>query len=135
MGALIDTCVWIDFFHPKSTKALRQIAADQIDREDAVICEPVFAEIFHGLPSAKAGRVIEHLQTVPLLPTPHSLWKETANFIRTCTSHGRPVGTMDAVIAVIAKHHSSEVVTFDRGFEAFGVHCQVSLHFLDHPKR
>ncbi len=134
MGALIDTCVWIDFFHPKSTKALRQKAADQIDREDAVLCEPVFAEIFHGLPASKTGRVIEHLQTVPLLSTPSSLWQETAEFIRACTNHGRPVGTMDAVIAVIAKTHSVEVVTFDRGFEPFRDYCDVKLHLLNHPK-
>ena len=133
MGTLIDTCIWIDFFHPKASKALRHLAADQIDREDALLCEPIFAEIFHGLPASKVVRVVEHLETVPMLPTPPSLWRDAAQFIRTCTGRGKPVGTMDAVIAVIAKQHGASIVTFDGGFLPFRDHCGVDLLLLDRP--
>jgi predicted nucleic acid-binding protein len=133
MGALIDTCVWIDFFHVKTPPALRSLAADQINREDALLCEPVFAEIFHGLSASKAGRVLAHMNTMPMLPTPASLWRDAAELIRICTGKGRPVGTMDAVIAAIAKRTDSTIVSFDGGLAPFHEHCGVKLLLLKHP--
>lgn len=133
MRTLIGSCVWIDFFHPKSSRALRQLAADYIDREDALICEPIFTEICQGLPANKAERVIEHLATVPMLPTSGSLWRDAAELIRICTSKGQPVGTLDAVIAGIAKQSGSTLVTFDSGFSPFRAHCGVEVLLLKHP--
>jgi predicted nucleic acid-binding protein len=133
METLIDTSVWIDFFHPKTPLPVRETARQLIIRSDAVICEPVWAEIFHGMPDRHADRVQRHLATVPMLPTPSNLWREVVPVVRTCIRKGNPVGTLDALIAVIALAHGARIVSFDHGFLPLQKHCGVALELLPRP--
>jgi hypothetical protein len=130
MESLIDTSVWIDFFHPKTPATVRELARQCISRQDAVICEPVFAELFHGMPDRYADRVARYLATVPMLPTPASLWREVVPVIRACTRKGSPIGTVDAIIAVIALQNRARIVTFDHDFLTLHQYCGVDVEIL-----
>lgn len=133
METLIDTSVWVDFFHPKTPVGVRRLAREYILRSDATICEPIQAEIFHGMPDHHADRVQQHLATIPMLPTPSNLWREVISVIRACTRRGSPIGTMDALIAVIALEHGARIVTFDRDFQTLNKHCGVKVEWLPRP--
>ena len=133
MGSLIDTSVWIDAFHSKSNDALKELASAAIDRDDAVLCEPVYLEFFRGIREAEAGRAQSLLATMPMLPTPPSLWRDALPLLRTCAGEGFTINILDALIAVIALEHAATVVTFDRDFLSLQLHCGVSIELLTRP--
>jgi len=133
METLIDTSVWIDFFHPKTPVEVRKLARQYILRSDAAICEPVCAEIFHGMPDRQAERVQRHLATVPMLPTPSNLWREVISVIRACARKGCAIGTLDALIAVVALEHGARIVSFDHDFLMLHKHCGVEIEWLARP--
>ncbi len=130
MGALIDTSVWIDAFHPNSPGAVKGLASDAIDRADAVLCEPVDLEFFRGIRDSETKRARGFLSTMPMLPTPASLWRDALPLLRTCAKEGFTINILDALIAVIALKHAATVVTFDRDFLSLQKHCGVSVELL-----
>jgi predicted nucleic acid-binding protein len=85
------------------------------------------------MPDRHADRVQRHLATVPMLATPSNLWREVVPVVRTCTRKGNPVGTLDALIAVIALAHGARIVSFDHGFLPLQKHCGVALELLPRP--
>lgn len=117
MAAVIDTSVWVDLFHPKTPIAIREIARRAVEREDAMMCEPVRLEFLRGVPDQHLDAVTKFLDTVPLLGTPPSLWSTALDLARSCYREGRPVSGMDTLIAAVCSHHRTELVTFDQGFE------------------
>ena len=133
MGALIDTSVWIDAFHPKTPKSVKAMAINAIDRADAVLCEPVSLEFFSGVSDRELLRAENYLGTVPMLPTPSSLWREALPLLRTCLKNGHPVGPLDALIAVIALKNDATVITFDKDFLILQEHCGVAVEILSRP--
>jgi predicted nucleic acid-binding protein len=133
MGALIDTSVWIDAFHPKSSASVKGLTAAAIERADAVLCEPVYLEFFRGVPDSETKRAQAFLSTLPMLSTPPSLWRDALPLLRTCAKHGSFINTLDALITVIALKHDVSVVTFDRDFLSLQEHCGVSVEFLQRP--
>lgn len=133
MAALIDTSVWIDAFHPKSPDEVKGLAAAAIDRADAVLCEPVYLEFFRGVPDSETKRAQGFLSTLPMLPTPPTLWRDALPLLRTCAKKGSTINILDALIAVIALKHAATVVTFDRDFLSLQQHCGVSVEFLQRP--
>ena len=133
MGALIDTSVWIDAFHPKSPDAVKGLAAAAIDRADALLCEPVYLEFFRGVRDSETKRAQSFLSTLPMLPTPASLWRDALPLLRTCAKEGFTINILDALIAVIALKHAATVVTFDRDFLSLQKHCGVSVELLQRP--
>lgn len=133
MGALIDTSIWIDAFHPKSSDEVKALATATIDRADAVLCEPIYVEFFRGVPDSETGRTQNFLATLPMLPTPQALWRDALPLLRTCMKKGAPINILDALIAVIALKHGATLVTFDRDFLNLKQHCGLSVEFLQRP--
>ena len=133
MGALVDTSVWIDAFHSKSPDAVKVMAAAVIDRADAVLCEPVYLEFFRGVPDSESKRAQGFFSTLPMLPTPPSLWRDALPLLRTCAKKGSTINILDALIAVIALKNSATVVTFDQDFLSLQQHCGVSVELLQRP--
>ncbi len=133
MGALIDSSIWIDAFHPASPSAVKALAGSVINRADAVLCEPVHVEFFRGMPDRDAPRAERFLATLPMLLTPLTLWRDALPLLRSCAREGATIGTLDALIAVIALKHRATIVTFDRHFLSLQHHCGVSVEFLPRP--
>ena len=46
---------------------------------------------------------------------------------------GAPIGTMDALIAVIAMAHGARIVTFDQDFLVLQKHCGIGVEWLSRP--
>ena len=133
MGTLIDTSVWIDAFHSRTPRAIKRVAAGAINRADALLCEPVHLEFFRGVPDRELTRAQRFLGTVPMLPTPASLWRDALAILRTCEKKGAAISTLDALIAVIASAHNATIATFDQDFLILQKHCDVSVELLPRP--
>ena len=117
MAAVIDTSIWVDLFHPKTPPGARTAARLAVEREDAVLCEPVCLEFLRGVPASHYSAVRDFLESVPILPTPPVLWAEALRLARDCYRGGHPVSSMDTLIAGVCVLHRAELVTFDQGFE------------------
>lgn len=131
MEALIDTCVWVDFFRPKTPAWIRAMASAAINRPDAVICEPVRLELLRGVPAGSESRPARFLATLPLLPTPRELWSEALRHAQACTKGGLTPSTIDLLIATVAVHHRACLVTFDEDFVRMAAHLPLQVEYLD----
>lgn len=133
MGTLIDTSVWIDAFHSRTPVTVKAAATAAINRPEALLCEPVHLEFFRGVPERDLARAQKFLGTVPMLPTPISLWRDALALLRICEKKGVAISTLDALIAVIALEHNATIATFDQDFQILQEHCGVSVEFLPRP--
>ena len=109
---------------------MRETARIAVERDDAMLCEPVRLEFLRGVPNAHYAAVERFLTTVPLLSTPATLWADALRFARDCHRKGHPVSSMDTVIVAICVHHGAELITFDRGFEPLAKIGQFRLTVL-----
>jgi predicted nucleic acid-binding protein len=133
VAAVIDTSVWVDLFHPKTPAAVREAACAAVGREDAALCEPVRLELLRGVPDAQLPAVERLLSTVPLLPTPATVWADALSLARRCYREGAPVSSMDTLIAAICTRHQAELVTFDQGFAVLARLARFRLTVLARP--
>jgi predicted nucleic acid-binding protein len=130
MGTLIDTSVWIDAFHPKTPREIKEMAGMAINHPGAVLCEPVYVEFFRGIPDREMDKMQGYIATIPMLLTPVSLWKEAIPLLRSCMKNGTPVNILDTLIAIIALKNEVTVVTFDTDFLTLQKHCGVEVELL-----
>ena len=137
MAAVIDTSIWVDLFHPKTASPVRNLARDAVNREEAVLCEPVKLELLRGVPDAHYKDVIRYLDTLPVLPSPASLWTDALALARRCFRSGYPVSSMDTLIAATCAAHRAELLTFDRDFVPLGElgGFKVTVLERDHPSQ
>jgi len=130
VASLIDTSVWIDAFHARTPTAIRLVAATAINRPDAVICDPICLELLRGVPEREVARVERHLATVPMLPSPSSLWRDAIPLLRACARRGNFVNTLDGLIAAVALNHRATIVTFDSDFLLLQEVSELQVEFL-----
>jgi predicted nucleic acid-binding protein len=131
MEALIDTCVWVDFFRPKTPAPVRAMAHAAINRPGAVVCEPVWLELLRGVSAKDHDRPARLLATLPLLATPRELWSDALQHAQACTKGGLAPSTIDLLIATVAMHHRACLVTFDEDFVRMAAHLPLQVEYLD----
>lgn len=117
MASVIDTSLWIDFTRARSPKSIKRFIAPFILDPDAHLAQPVTFEILRHATSAESRQLSQQFATLPVLPTPPSLWTLAADLGQACRRKNVTVGSLDLLIATIALHHDAEVVTFDGDYE------------------
>jgi predicted nucleic acid-binding protein len=113
---IIDSSVWVDFFRGSSPAALKHQAAKLIEDERAMLCEPVLFELLRATPAAARKNVQSQLELLPLVRTPHRLWRDAARLGQKCLGRGFVPPAMDLLIAQVCLDHDLELVTFDQHF-------------------
>ena len=116
MATMIDSSVWVDYFHPKTPRAIRQTARGVILHADAALCEPILFELLRGAPKNQRAIIEAHFATMPVLHTPASLWRDARQLGQACHDRGMIAGSMDLLIASICIHHNVALVSFDAEF-------------------
>jgi predicted nucleic acid-binding protein len=128
---IIDSSVWIDFFRPSTSAALKHQAAKLIEDEGAMLCEPVLFELLRAAPAAARKNVQAQLQLLPLVRTPHHLWRSAAQLGQKCLGRGIVPPAMDLLIAQICLDHNLELVTFDQHFADIARVSTLRVKILD----
>jgi predicted nucleic acid-binding protein len=114
--SLIDTCVWIDHLRPGTPERIRQVADEAVNRQAAVVCEPVWFELLRQSPKSERAGIEKRLLTFPMLSTPADLWRRATIYGQQCRDKGVQAGCADLLIATLCRHHEVALVTFDRHF-------------------
>jgi predicted nucleic acid-binding protein len=117
MECLIDTSVWIDHLRPGTPEKIRQVTYAVLNRQEAVVCEPVWFELLRQSPKSERAGVEKRLLTFPMLSTPADLWRRATAFGQQCRDAGVNAGVTDLIIATLCRHHKAALVTFDRHFQ------------------
>jgi toxin FitB len=122
---LLDTNVVSDSSRPRPDLAVRKWFSAQ-KPSDLFICTPVLAELRYGIERLPAGnrreflegwlRIIE-IEGFPdrILPFDRNAAYEFGRLLHQRTSKGRPLRTMDAIIASIARAERATLATRDVG--------------------
>ena len=117
MATVIDTSVWVDFFRPATPAAVRHAAAEAILQADAALCEPVWFELLRHVPPRQQTPILAHVNSMPWLATPATLWREAMQLGQAARAAGLTTGSMDLLIAAVCLHHKATLVAFDRDYE------------------
>ncbi len=133
MGQVIDICVWIDHLRERTSEGTRQIADAAIHAEDALLCEQVRFELLCGASRRERPLLLRRLETMPLLRTPPSLWREAATLAARACDEGLHLPSVDLLIATLCVHHSVTLTTFDGHFDKLAECSELRVNLLIRP--
>ncbi len=131
MARLIESTLWVDLTRKKSPPALKSRILPWILDPTACICEPIAFEVLRHATPKEQKQIKAQFETLPLLPTPSHLWRDATQLGQQCRASGFNVGSMDLVIATIALHYDSEIVTFDSDFLGIASVSNLRVHHLE----
>ncbi len=110
MRALVDTSVWIDFYHPKGNAAVKRHLAHALEHDDVAVAPPIVTELLAGTRSDKESeQVLGDLQAVRLLPLAWDEAVTAGRFARVLASSGQRIPLVDLLIAAAGYLNNYEV--------------------------
>lgn len=130
MATVIETSMWVDFFRLKTPLAVKHQIRPWILREDAALCEPVVCELLRSAAPRERPLIERHFASMPMLPTPVTLWSEATRLGQDCTDAGLRVGALDLLIATVCLHHAASLVSFDDDFARMARLCRLQARVL-----
>lgn len=130
---LIDSSLWIDYFRPKTPRSVKRLIDHIVSGADVVTCEPVLFELMRATSRRESAMLAEYFATIPVLPTPETLWKEAGVLGQKCFAAGVLPRSLDLLIAQVSLHHDSTLTTFDDHFEQIATVCQLNVNLLLRP--
>ena len=130
MARLIETSLWIEFIRAH-TPAQRKLAIQPwILDPSACLCEPIAFEVLRHAKKNERKRIEAQFDTLQLLPTPATLWRDASRLGQLCQENGFNAGSLDLLIATLAIHHDAELVTADADYLAIARSTSLRLQFL-----
>jgi toxin FitB len=128
---IVDTNVISEGMRPRPDANV-QAWIDAQQQENLFLCTPVLAELFYGIERLPAGARRTHLEQVVLrmeatfaervLGVDRAAAVEYGKLVGQRDRIGRATGTMDALIAAIARAHRATLATRDiHGFADLGI--------------
>lgn len=133
MARLIDSSLWVDFTRSQSPPALKALIHPWILNPEACLCEPVVFEILRLATPAERPLIEAQFETLPLLATPPTLWRDATRLGQRCRDQGHTPGSLDLLIAASALHHEAVLITFDAGFSPLADLSALRLELLTRP--
>lgn len=117
---LVDTSAWIEFYHPQGASGVKRLLAEALERHEIAVVAPIVLELLQGAKTQNAYKTLrDDLHALLCLPVG---WEEAviaAKLGWELRRAGRPVPTVDLLIAAAAQQHTCEIWHF--GDEHFKV--------------
>ena len=135
MATLIDATLWVDFTRAKTPLHIKQFIVPYILDPSAHLAEPVEFEILRFATDAETRALTRQFQVIPRLETPSSIWSASAKLGQNCRKSGFVAGALDLLIAAIAIHHDSELITFDHDFLQIAAASKLRVNLLQRPAK
>ena len=127
--ALVDLCVWIDYFQDRMTPATDALDVLLINNT-ALVGDLIATEVLQGFKSQKTfDDVVGFFDVIGIYPImdPHIAVLAAQNY-RFLRARGiTPHGTLDTLIATRCIRDGITLLTSDRDFEPFAVHLGLRL--------
>ena len=133
MAKLVDASLWIDFSRARSPRPLKLFIAPYIFDRDSSLAEPIAFEVLRHANDEETRQLQAHFQTMPMLSTPPSLWRDALELGQRCRRNGLTAGSLDLLIASVAVHHGAELITFDADFEQIATVSTLRVTRLTRP--
>ncbi len=113
---LVDTSAWIEFYHRQGAKGVKRALTDALERHEIAVVAPVVAELLQGAKTKDAYKTLsDDLQALLCLPLGCEEAAVAAKLGWELRRAGRPVPTIDLLIAAAARQYRYEVWHFGDG--------------------
>ena len=100
---LIDSSAWIEYLRPKGSKKIKERVKEILQKEEAVSCGVVVAEILRGAKNEKDFRSLhESLTSLPQIPIEGAVIERASQWGFLLDRRGKSVSTTDLLIAAAA---------------------------------
>ena len=126
---IVDTTVWIDFFHGKNTPETETLQHMLNASEDICTCGVILTEVLQGTrEDSDYKKVASHFEAFLFLPMHHSTFVSSAKLYRTLRRRGITIrNAIDCMIAAVAIEHDIPLLHHDRDFEPLAEHCGLKV--------
>ncbi len=125
---LVDTSVWIDYYHPRGPSSLKRRLQEALERGTVATVGLIVVELLQGAPTSS---VAEHLQGDALgwqwLDLTQAVWLEAGRLGARLRQTGLSLPATDVVIAATAMHYQCALWHRDTDFTRLARHAS-SLH-------
>lgn len=96
----------------------------------ACLCEPIAFEVMRHATPKEQKWIQAQFDTLPLLPTPSHLWRDSTKLGQKCRAAGFNAGSMDLIIASLCLHYDAELITFDADYLNISHISKLRVHHL-----
>ena len=132
---IVDTSVWIDFFHGKDSPEVHTLEQILAAGEDICVCGVILTEVLQGI--REDGDYLETLsrcESFLFLPMNQNSFVKAAELYRILRHKGITIrNTVDCMIAAVAIEHDIALLHKDRDFNPIAEYC--GLKMLKTPKK
>lgn len=132
MSVIADTSVWVEYLR-RGEKGRAGHLARLIERDDAMICGPVLAEILAGARAEERDEVAVALGSLPWADLDREAWRDVGNASASVRTKGFTVAITDVEIAVACVRAGATLWTRDEDFHRIGTVLR-DLQFFEPPR-
>jgi predicted nucleic acid-binding protein len=117
---IVDTTVWIDFFHGTDTPEVRELQRLIEAAEDVCVCGVILTEVLQGIREDKDhAEASAAFESFLFLPMTQRTFLKAADLYRTLRRKGVTIrNAVDCMIASVAIEHDIPLLHNDRDFDA-----------------
>ena len=127
---LIDSSVWIDYYHPKGPETLKRKVQEELAQGTVATVGLIAVEVLQGAPNLTTFSALqEDFLGYHWLEITQDVYLEAARLSSSLRQTGASVPTTDVVIAAAALHYHAHLWHRDNDFTRLA-HYTPSLHSL-----
>ncbi|MFA5344577.1 MAG: PIN domain nuclease [Kiritimatiellia bacterium] len=122
---IVDTSVWIDFFHGKNSPEVHTLERILVEGKDVCICGVILAEVLQGIREDGDYRAtLSRFESFLFLPMNQHTFVKAAELYRILRHKGITIrNTVDCMIAAVAIEHDIPLLHKDRDFNPIAEYC------------
>ena len=115
---LLDTSMWIEALRASGRPESRRRVDELLAADEAIWCDIVRLELWHGARGEKEHRDLRYLESViRCLEMDQRAWTESFDLARRARARGLTVSAPDLMIVACAKRHGVSVESRDAQLE------------------
>jgi len=117
MTVLIDTSSWIHALRKSGEDSIRRRVQTLLLNGDAAWCDLIRLELCRGASTQAERAYLNNLhRDITTLPLTASVWERACGIGQVCRKAGKPVPTVDLIIAACAREHEVALEHNNRHF-------------------
>ena len=114
---LIDSSLWIDYFRPRGSSAIKHRVRQILQEDQAMICGIILVEVLRGARNEKEYSILrESLASLPQIPFDAEIFERAAHWGFQLDRRGKIASTTDLLIAA-ASYDKAQLLHNDIDFE------------------